>query len=485
MRHLPALLPFVTLLLASPPARADEIQVPLDELGQVQEVKAERARAWGILTDYPELTEGRLYQDTASGAYTLEVTEDRDGRSVRRRVSLSDDSVVSLRRQVSAGLAKHLVPPNRFLNQEGRWVLVALSTAVGASYYGVALSSLPTLFNAINPYSTTYGLYTLTVAASFFVPLFATMNREVTWGTTAAFYAGITRGIGHGLLLGKSVLPLSALSSSQPLLLFGTVVGLAEGIGAAYWAAKRGIGAGLAHSAMTGTDFGAAYGLGLYALLGGSDAMHEPWLRWTAASALVGSIGGTVGAYLWSQNRGYTWGAAEAIRTSGLLGAFATVPVLAWTNATDVRVLSGVMLAGSAVGLVVGDRLFADRNYGAGEGLLLDLGVAAGGLLGLGAAALGGTMTYAPAPVYTLAALGAVGGYVLTYCVLPSAPFGQRAEAPAVRLHVDPVALATQLPGTAQVFGPSGLGGSGSAIGAGASLGPAIAPPAVSLAGGF
>jgi hypothetical protein len=74
MRHRSALLSLVALLLISPRARADEVQVPLDQKGQVQQVDAARARAAGVLTEYPRLKEARLYQDTDSGDFTLEVT---------------------------------------------------------------------------------------------------------------------------------------------------------------------------------------------------------------------------------------------------------------------------------------------------------------------------------------------------------------------------------------------------------------------------
>jgi hypothetical protein len=525
MRDSSGLLPLVALLLLSPPARADDIQVSLDQMGKVQEVTAERARGWSVLTEYPGLTEARLYQDSASGVYTLEVTEDRDGRRVRRRVSLSKESVESLRGKISARLAEHATPTSTpvpgpgaaplvgaqpaaptpapgpgpraagvvgsrsaapTLNQEGRWVLVALSTAMGASYYGLAISYLPSYLAPRSPYPyygpyyyPSYSLHALTTAASFFAPLLLTMNQEVTWGATAAFYAGITRGIGHGLLLGASLLPDSELMYPYPLLLIGTVVGLAEGIGAAHWAARKRLSAGLVHSAMTGADFGAAYGFGIHALVGGSAAMQGRGMRWVALSTLAGSVLGTVGGYVSGHKRGYSWGAAEAIRTTGLLGAFVTVPVLAWTQQTDVRVFSGAMLGGSMLGLAVGDQLFADRNYGVGEALLLDLGVVAGCSLGLAVANISGLMSgyVNPGPTFTLAALGAVGGYVLTYIVLPGAPSAERAAAPSVRLHVDPMALAAQLPGGARVPGLSGFGSS--------SMGPGTIPSVVSVSGDF
>jgi hypothetical protein len=489
MRHSTALLPLVTLLLIPPPARADDVQVPFDQTGKVQELKGAQARAWGVLAEYPALKEARLYQDTATGAYTLEVTEEREAQTIRRRVSLPENSVESLRRRVSDAQD---APAGPTLNQEGRWVLVALSTVMGASYYGITMALLP---NYITPPSPTtsyeavsrasFSLYALTTAASFFVPMLVTMNQEVTWGTTAAFYAGITRGIGHGLLLGTSVLDQSGGYYSEPLLLMGAAAGLVEGIGSAYWVAKNGLSTGLVQSAMTGTDFGAAYGLGFYLLAGGLGATQgELAPRLAAASTLLGSLGGTLGGYLWGQKRGYTWGAAEAIRTSGLLGMFVTVPVLVWTESSDPRLVSGLMLAGSSLGLAVGDHLFADRGYDVGSALLLDLSVVAGGLVGFGAAAMSFMSGSNPGPTQTLVALGAVGGYVLTYFVLPPGPPAPRAGAPTVHLQVDPVAVAMQVPGTERIPGLGALGRP-SATSDHGHLGATLPPPAVSLSGQF
>jgi hypothetical protein len=141
------------------------------------------------------------------------------------------------------------------------------------------------------------------------------------------------------------------------------------------------------------------------------------------------------------------------------------------------------------LGLAAGDLLFARQNYGVGHALLLDLGVVAGGLVGFGGGSLLGFTYAGPGPLYTAVAVGAVAGYLLTYAaqwsgVLPAAASAQHSRAPAIRFHVDPVALAMQVPGAARISGLTGIHGTSSIPGNG-TPGPTTVPPVVSLSGGF
>jgi hypothetical protein len=451
MRCHPALLLLPLLLLTIPAARADDVQVPFDAEGRLEQLDAGHARAWGLLTEYPALEEARLYEDTDSGAYTLEVTERREGRSVRRRVPLSAEQVEALRRQVSEHLAAAPAPTPPVtqptptptgtpgapaLNQEGRWTLIAVSGILGTSFYGWAV---PVGLQAQS--GSVLGLYTVTAGVSFFTPLFLTAGSDVTWGMAAMYYAGASRGPLHGLLLGLLVSP----DQVGPQVLLASVgMGIAEGVAGTLWARSTGMSAGTANAMLLGSDFGLGYGVGLYALTTGLSPTASS--RIPAAAALLGAAGGAVGGYYLAGLRGYTWGEAEAIRTAGLLGAFVTLPIFGWAELTDARAVAGLLMTGSALGLVLGDHFISGRGYQVGQAVLLNFGTVVGGLVGLGAVAL-----LAPAGAdgrvfLTASALGAVGGFAATYALLGPASSQQHASA-SVQLHFDPLALVGQLNG--------------------------------------
>jgi len=244
--------------------------------------------------------------------------------------------------------------------------------------------------------------------------------------------SGMTRGAFHGVLLFFLFSPTSTLGSDH--LLTSVVFSVAEGIGATLWAKASGMSPGMARTLLATHDFGAAYGLG-FSLLA-TAKLTDPQV--TTGSILAGAILGTVGGFYLSGFRGYSDGDAEAINMAGLVGAYLTVPILAWSNATDPRVLSGTLMAGLTGGLITGDLLLRGKKFNAVQGLLIDLGTLGGALLGAGGARVfNGSQNV----ILTLAALGAVAGFGVSYAFqTPEAPATKTAM-PAVSIRVDPTGL--------------------------------------------
>jgi hypothetical protein len=459
MRHLPLLLSVVLSLLLAPPARAEDLLVPFDSEGRVEQLTGQQARTLGVLGEYPDLQEARLYRDTDSGAYTLELTERREAGTVRRRVPLSAEHAEALRDAVRTRLAETpgaAVAPGATVgapapgaapaspaasagpNHEGRFALVGASTLLGLGYYAWALPA----GLRVDGGGAAFGVYALTAAGSLVLPLLLTADRDVTWGTTNGFLSGATRGPLHGAMLGGMFASAGDPNGGTNILLTSVAVGALEAGLGTWWASSRGLSAGDVYATTTGVDFGLGYGLGLWSLVAGSGAIQDVDVlaRGALGAMLAGAAAGGVGATLFGHPQRYTWGDVEVVRAAGVLGTFLTVPIIAWTLVPDVRAVAGLMMAGTTAGLLAGEFLVRGHDFGLGPALLVDLGALTGALVGFGVSAF---TAFEPRVALTAAALGAVGGYALTYGMLsPAAASAGRADAlPSVRMHVDPMAL--------------------------------------------
>lgn len=455
---------FTAGVLLAPVARADEVQVPLDDQGTVEQLDGDRARSAGVLSEFPNLEEARLYQD--GDRFTLEVTELKNAQRVRLRVPLTTDKVAQLRRQISARLGTGSLsappPPPSFdapptapsastpaaapmasapakaatpavpergvsINQEGRWLLIGTSTALGLGFYGWSIPLGLQLTGA-----GMIGGYMVVAGASFFVPFLLTSNTEVTWGTTNMFYAGATRGPIHAaLLLGA----LNALNS-QTVFVGIAGAGIAEAIAGALWASAQHLSAGQAHTIASANDFGLGFGLALGVLATGG--ISTPTQQVVSTTALIGAVAGTIGGVYLAHVRDYTWGDAEAVASAGLLGAYCALPFIAFNEFKDARLGAGLMLVGAGAGLLIGDQLVHGKHYSVGQGMIVDFAALAGGLVGYGVMLGIGSGTDAKA-AFTASAVGALGGYALAYFSAGRGPL--EVAGVKMNLSVDPTAL--------------------------------------------
>lgn len=420
-------------LLVALPARAQEVQVPLDEAGRVETVDRRLAERVGLWTaEYPGFQEARLFQ-AADSSFVLEISMRRDGRLVRERLPRSAEEVAALRRRVQAAFeATANLDDSGAPNQEGRYLLLGQTTLAGLAFYGWAVPVAADVESG----AAAAGLYLLTAATSFFAPLALTQDRPVTYGMANLSRYGVTRGIAHGLLLhrllaGDEELECNELGcfhegdgDDRAQLASAMAVSLAEGVGGYLWARNERMSAGTANAIAGGGDLGLFWGAGAAVLAGADDLGERP-----AAAILLPVTAGTVlGAHRLAKRRDYTWGDADLLYTAGAVGAlggFAAGDLLG--DADHKKQMWGAAMLGSATGVYLADRLVRNTDFSVGQAMLNRLGAIAGGLAG---ASLG-VMTEEETVALTGAALGAAAGYALTFAMLaPEAPAGRGERGP-------------------------------------------------------
>jgi hypothetical protein len=449
-RH--CLVPLILLSLAvlTAPARASgqEVQVALDEAGRVDEIDRALARRTGLfIHEYPQLQMVRLYR-VEPDAYVLEVTEQRDGRAVRQRISMTADEVQALRARVSAAL--EVATPERVLDQDGRFLLVGATTLLGLGYYGWAVPAILDLDGR-----GAVAAYMFTAGGSFVVPFLYTRTRPVTYGMANAGFWGATRGIAAGSYL--AVL-LDPEPGQRAVLGLGMAGSLGTGLAMYEWARRTDMPAGDAHVIGNHGDFGHMWGLSTMGII----QPDQP--RVVVATLLAGS---GLGVW-WGASRAprlpYTWGDAEIQRGAFWLGAWNSIAlweiVAGGDPGTDMeRVLGAMLIGGSAGGLYLADRvLLPGHDFSAGQGILVNLGAVAGGLLGLGVAYLvAPERVDRPTIFLTLGALGANAGFGLTYYAL--ADDARRADGtrPPLEVGINPAGLLKLAPAGLGAALPEGM----------------------------
>jgi hypothetical protein len=237
----------------------------------------------------------------------------------------------------------------------------------------------------------------------------------VTYGMANAGFWGATRGIGLGMYLS---LLLQDSPDEEVVLGLGTAGSLVGGLAMYDWARRTRMSAGTAHTIGNHGDYGHLWALS--ALL-----IAQPESdRLLAATVLAGSAAGLVLGVQRADRLPYTWGDAEVQRGAFLLGLFNAGAVWHLMTGADpsddqARILGGMMLGSSAAFLYLADRLLVGHDFTAGQGIMVNLGGLAGGLLGAGVGVLVGPEAADDArPILALAALGANLGYAVVFRAL-------------------------------------------------------------------
>ncbi len=430
-------------LFAAPPAILSPVhaqepvveeQVALDADGRLLRIDADLAAALGLFGDLTNVREVLLFR--SADGYVLEITRRRAGVLVRERRPLAEDEVAELRAAVTRRLAERA--PSALVDRSGRYLLLGTSTAAGLGLYGWAVPYAL----GVDDTKGQVALYMLISAASFFGPWLWSEDQPVSLGMANGAFWGATRGIVHGIGLHRVIageepefgtcLPDDFACFERTdeerdawqrgrvaSMLAGSVV---EGIGALAWARSARATAGDAHLVGVSSDLGAGGAVALGVALGLEDDAAALW-----GLTLAGAATGIGGGVLHRARRDYSWGDAEVFRTTALLGAYAGVAMAEIGGATGPRPHAGLGLAGGTLGLFVGDRLVRGRDITAGQGLLVDLGTVAGGLLGLGVAVLVADDAAVDGRLHmALSALGAGLGFGATFATLPDPRPGDR-----------------------------------------------------------
>ena len=450
--RLPTILTVILLLPTA--AVGQEVQVPLDPDGRLLTIGRELAHRLDVfIRDYPELQRVRLFE--GDDGFILEIAFEREGRAARYRVSMTDAEVRDLRTRIGRALVEHA--PDEALDQDGRHLLLGATTLLGLGYYGWAVPAALHIDSGRGALAT----YMFTAGASFVIPYLYTRNRPVTYGMANAGFWGATRGLSHGSYLANTVADHPDFRATVGT---AVVVSLAEGLLGYTWARRTAMSAGEAHTIGNLGDFGTgAAGQLLLIAQPSSDQA-------TFGTLLAGAAGGVAAGALVAPSLDFTWGDAEVQRAAYLLGAAHGGVVFDWLYGDDagdreLRFLGGLLLAGSAGGAWAAHRLLSDHDFSVGEGILVELGTAAGGLLGMGVGVLAGPDEPDRTLVFTLGAIGADLGFGIVFSALAdnararatdlgSGDPGDGAD-PRIELHIDPGAILSLSPDLRPHSGPS------------------------------
>jgi len=167
-----------------------------------------------------------------------------------------------------------------------------------------------------------------------------------------------------------------------------------EMLGGYFFARQQDLSPGDARTIAVGGDFGLGGGLALGAILGlqHDDRSEDAQARGIAIMGLLGATAGLGGGYWLAGRRDNTWGDGEVWRAAGLLGTslgLSADTLFGWRpDQSDQKKFFLTLLAGSAAGLWVGDRLVRDTEFTASEGVMIDLTTLGGALGGIGVAYL-------------------------------------------------------------------------------------------------
>lgn len=430
-------------MLGSPdPSRAQqpvvrERQIPVDSALAVEEITPELRDELGVFPEIEGFRSARLFR-LEDGRTVLEISFERDGTLNRERRQLGQEALAELRNEIRNRLAESRPSGGARVaaapSQEGRGRLVLGETLLGLGFYGWAL---PAALKLDDP-RPAVAAYLLTAGASFYLPYRLTRDAPVTDAHRHMALWGGTRGILYGLLLEGSLSRDGELGGRRGLAagLATSVAGSVLGYGAVDMARlDEGTSVLWSSLADAGTlaGFGTAYAAGFYddmtraavdpvsGVPTGGVEVRNANPRAADLTALAGSAAGlAAGAWLGGL-RHYGTGDVSVLRSAILLGAEVGVPVAELTvgdsDRRGRRWAAGAVIGGVA-GLAGGASFLGKKRFTPSQGLLMNAGQIAGGMVAVGATWLitphgGNELLYAGA-----AALGSAAGLALTYRAL-------------------------------------------------------------------
>jgi hypothetical protein len=308
-------------------------------------------------------------------------------------------------------------PPRRDFS--GRVPLLLTTTALGLGAYGWAL---PAMFGVnFNETPRTFvGLYMLAASSAFVIPYASTRGTAVSAGqANLAFYGG-TRGLYLGVLTAALFEGNVSPNIRYGAFASGVLVGSVSGLWAGHtFAEHHQLTAGQARTMAVMGDFGLGLGFGSGFLLDfdGIDKTQDERARRMGSVGLLGAAVGLTSGYILARRRDNSWGDGEVLRMVGLLGAWSGFTLADVADAGKKPAIATVMVGG-LLGLGAGDRLVVHTDFSVGQSLLVDLASVAGALAAAGTLYLFSPQDWSEKPFVLASALGAIGGFGLSYWAL-------------------------------------------------------------------
>ena len=412
-----SLAPMLALLLlvaGACTARGGETSVPFDRAGTTRVLRPIRVKQLrvpmldSLLAPHAGYSSVRLFvQDDST--YTLEINTLRENATQRATVALTAAQVDSLRQTLEARLAVIPKEPEP-LDERGQHAFLAQNTGLGLMFYAPAVPYALNLRFGIPA----IGAYVVTAGAGFIVPWLASTNHTITGSMASLSLYGSTRGLAHGLLVSDpmSRKPITDADRREAVTT-AMCTSVGEGIAGYLWARSNGLSAGTTATIETCGDFGFMWGYAID-MMGGSSGFE--WNHNRSLAMVGGSWSGLVLGHTLGSYRDYSYGDALVMRNAGYLGMLVGATVCDLTQRPhhrDPRVYATGLLTGSLLGLAYGDRQVKDYTFSPSDGTSLQIGCAAGALMGLGVVAL--TNSKSSRGYLIGATTGTLVGYHVTY----------------------------------------------------------------------
>jgi hypothetical protein len=366
----------VALSISSAAARAQttETPIPFDSAQRVMAITPAvalrlklTAPVWPVTGEYQE---ARLFAVSPGDAFTL-VVHRPSGASDRFTLSPSDRD--ALRSAIDAAMSATGRPSAEFgadlvSEPAGNRLAIRLTTLAAVAYGPLAASLTDSPEGA-------GAAWLLTTGLTFFASYQAAQSKGITRAQSdLAGDLGLATG-GGALLLGYSATG-NADRGVRAVALGGAVVGTLVGGASAAKLSDAEV-----HGAMLGLRMGGALGLATSSLLAGNNRDG----RSVAAASAVGMAIGYPLGLMYPRRASYlvTAGDAEAMATSGLIGAAWAAATLGDNNPGGPRV-GATLGIGYLVGGLVGSQVFARQfDLTRSQSTVLDVGAVAGALVGL------------------------------------------------------------------------------------------------------
>lgn len=400
---------------------AQDVQVPFDSAGTIMVITQELDATLGLFYDVPGFSEARLFRSQDS-TYSLEITSIVNKAYSRSRRSMSARDGNAYIALVNARLRERA--PSMTIDQSGRTALLTGTALWSLFYYGIAINEVIYARQdwPAGAAATPFLLSGVSTGALALI----TSKAPVTQGASSLALGGMFQGTLHGWLL--TALIQGDNTNSQLGFGLSLASSVVEGVIGYTVASNTKMTEGEAGVINTAAFYGMVAGGMTSAVVSGLDVDAGTGVRLLGGLGLAGAAGGVlVGNYM-SQQQHYTGGDASILATTAALGA--TLPLCALAAAQpsviNIRVASGVMLAGTVLGMWAGDRLVLGKDFRGSQATIATLATVGGALLGMGI----GLAVQEPRVGYAASWICAAGGFAYAYTVYAD-------EASALHLHGD------------------------------------------------
>lgn len=427
---------FVTILVSSVLATAQEVQIPFDRAGRIYVISRSFNDQHKIITGFDGFVEARLFK-VADSTYSLEVVTEVNGGRGRTNRPLTQQDVDAIRDRVNniqaeSGFVEEeedFTPGG--IDQSGRTALLWGSTLWSLFYYGTATSVALNVDEPAIPILLAGGM-------GYLVPALLTNDAPVSDGAASLALGGMFQGTIHGWALAALVAGEDLFQSDTPRLGFGLSVltGIGESVAGYVVATNTNMSEGRAGVINTTAFYGLLCGSFVsLAVFDQVDPTSDAAARVLGGSALLGAAAGVVAGNAVADGQHYSSGDASMYGISGFFGAALPWVVIATIQPDDLSVTlaSSISVASTIGGLWLGDQLVRGKDYRSTDGTISALSLLGGGLIGLGVAIMADDPDLTPALTYA----GALGGFGISLAM--AKPNRETRSTSAFEINVNPL----------------------------------------------